>query len=223
MLESFNKVSRLFEDYDYYCLDLLQSLIILPLEKQDYSNIKTSYETFLNEWIKIENEISNEFYNLYILKEMIDVARKVRPEYMKSGTRNSALSLFRNTLYDTLNKVSKFCIPKNLHFEKLLCSLYVLGKNIEGILFEIIEARMVVKHKEYDKMLLSTTEQIFATINANIQDDYDYNENTQILIIDNVLKKNDIFKLPKDEIDNINELNILARGTYIHDLYMIGK
>ena len=221
MLEPHNKISRLFDQYDYYCLDLLQSLIILPLEKQDYSNIKKSYETFLCEWIKIENEISNEFYNLYILKEIIDVARLVRPEYMKSQTRDKAIATFRNTLYDTLNKVSAFCIPKNLHFEKLLCSMYVLCKNMEGILFEIIDARMRDKKKEYDKMLLETTEQIFATINVNLPDEYVYNENTQILIVDNVLKTNDIFQIPTDEIDNINNLNQLARGTYINDLYKL--
>jgi len=219
LLESFNNVSRLFEDYDYYCLDLLQSLIILPLEKQDYSDIKKSYETFLTEWIKIENEISSEFYNLYILKEIIDVARNVRPEYMRNETREQAIGIFRKTLYETLNKVSKFCIPKNLHFEKLLCSLYVLAKNIEGILYEVIGARMDDKNKEYDRLLLKSTEQIYATINVNIPDEYIYNENTQVLIVDNVRKTNDIFQIPKEELDNINKLHPLAKGTYINDLY----
>jgi hypothetical protein len=219
LLESYNSVSRLFEDYDYYCLDLLQSLIILPLEKQDYADIKKSYETFLTEWIKIENEISSEFYNLYILKEVIDSARQVRPDYMRNETREQALTVFRKSIYETLNKVSKFCIPKNLHFEKLLCSLYVLAKNIEGILYEIIDVRMEDKNKEYDRLLLKSTEQIYATINANIQDEYIYNENTQILIIDNVNKKNDIYQIPKEEIDIVNKLHPLAKGTYINDLY----
>jgi hypothetical protein len=223
LLESYNNVSRLFEDYDYYCLDLLQSLIILPLEKQDYTDIKKSYETFLTEWIKIENEISSEFYNLYILKEIIDVARNVRPEYMRNETREQAIGIFRKTLYETLNKVSKFCIPKNLHFEKLLCSMYVLAKNIEGILYEVITSRMEDKNKEYDRLLLKSTEQIYATINVNIPDEYVYNENTQVLIIDNVRKTNDIFQIPKEEIDNINKLHPLAKGTYINDLYNLSN
>jgi len=154
LLESYNTSSRLFEDCDYYCLDLFQSLIILPLEPQDYSNIRTSYETFLSEWIKIENEISNEFYNLYILKELVDVARTVRPEYLQTETREFAVTEFRNKLYETLRKVSAFCVPKNIHFEKLLCSMYVFSKNIEGMLYEIIEKRIKKKNLEYDKMLL---------------------------------------------------------------------
>jgi hypothetical protein len=66
---------------------------------------------------------------------------------------------------------------------------------------------------------LKSTEQIYATINANIQDEYIYNENTQILIIDNVNKKNDIYQIPKEEIDIVNKLHPLAKGTYINDLY----
>lgn len=221
LLETFNTTSRLFDKYDYYCLDLFQSLIILPLEKQEYGDIQKSYETFLTEWCKIENEISNEFYNLYILKEIIDVARDVRPDYMKSSSREKAIGNFRRSLYDTLNKVSKFCIPKNLHFEKMLCSMYVLAKNIEGILFDVIEKQVDKKQVEYNKMLLQSPEQIFATVNVNIQDEYKYNDNTQILIIDNVLKKNDLFKIPSEEIENINNLSPLARGTYIHDLYKL--
>jgi len=219
LLESHSEKSRLFKDYDYYCLDLLQSLIILPLEYQDHSNIQKSYGTFLTEWVKIENEISNDFYNLYILKELIDSARKIRPDYMKSETRERSLSEFRKSIYDSLNKVAKFCIPKGVHYEKLLCSMFVLSKCIEGILFEIIDARVKAKKIEYDKMLLQSSEQIFATVNVNLEDSYQFNENTQILLIDNVLKKNDIFKVPAEEIDNINNINPLARGMYINELY----
>ena len=47
--------------------------------------------------------------------------------YIEGENEKHTLTQFNN--YETLNKVSKFCIPKNLHFEKLLCSLYVLAKN----------------------------------------------------------------------------------------------
>ena len=219
ILQNHNDISKLFDDYDYYCLDLLQSLIILPLEKQNYSNIHKSYKTFLNEWIKIEREITNEFYNIYILKELVDIARHVRPYYIKPETRNQSITIFRNSIYESLNKISKFCRPKDIHFEKLLCSMYVLAKNIEGILYEVISTRMEDKQKEYDKMLLQSTEQIFAVVNVNIKDDYIYNKNTTVLIIDNVNKKNAIYQVPENEIDNINNLNPLTRGMYISDLY----
>ena len=83
MLEIYNNSSKIFKDYDYYCVDILQSLIILPLQAQDFSNMGKIFKTFLKEWSKIENEISNEFYNIYILKEVVNIARNIRPEYLK--------------------------------------------------------------------------------------------------------------------------------------------
>lgn len=218
LLQPHNTVSRLFDTYDYYCLDILQSLIILPLETQDSKSIKVSYETFLAEWVKIENEISNEFYNLYILKEITDVARFIRPDYMRAQTRDRAISIFRKSVYEIIGKVSKFCIPKALNFEKLLCSMYVLAKSIEGILYEIIRKRVEEKKREYDKMLLCSVEEIFATINVNIQDDYEYKKETQIMIVDMVSQKNTIFEIPENEVENVNSIHPLARGTYIYDL-----
>ena len=51
------------------------------------------------------------------------------------------------------------------------------------------------------------------------KEEYEYNENTQVLIIDNVSKTQDIFKIPTEELEHINSLNPIARGTYINDLY----
>ena len=38
-------------------------------------------------------------------------------------------------------------------------------------------------------------------------------------IIDVENETNDLFELPEDEIDNLNELNNLSRGCYVYDLY----
>ena len=71
-LENYNKCSTIFEDYEHFCIDILQSLVILPLESQDYSQIHKAYETFVQEFYKIESQISSSYYNLYILKGIVD-------------------------------------------------------------------------------------------------------------------------------------------------------
>jgi hypothetical protein len=58
VLQEYNDCSKLFENYDQYCLDIMQSLIISPLEKSDFSKIGVSFITFLNEFSKIEKEIT---------------------------------------------------------------------------------------------------------------------------------------------------------------------
>ena len=219
MLDIENNTSKIFKDFDYYCIDILQSLIILPLQEQDYSNIGKSFKAFLKEWSKIENEISNEFYNIYILKEVVNIARNIRPEYLKKETRAEAITIFQKNIYKAINKVSAFCNPKNINFEKFLCSLLLLAENIEGMLYEVITTRMEEKQKQYDKLPLQSLEQIYAAIDVNIKDTYTYNKDTVFCIIDVENETNDLFKIPEDEVENINEINNLSKGCYIYDLY----
>ena len=79
--------------------------------------------------------------------------------------------------------------------------------------------KMKVKEKEYKKLPVSSVEEIYAIISTNIPDEYEYNENTKILLIDNFKKEcNLIESIPKEEINNINNLTLLARGCYINDI-----
>jgi hypothetical protein len=219
MIEKKNNISKLFYKFDIYCIDIIQTLIILPLQEQSYDDIELTYVTFLNEWVKIENQISNPFYNLYILKGLIDVARTVRPEYINKNTRYNAVSMFQKEIYDLLDSVAKFCRPKDVHFEKLLCSLYLFSKSVEGLLFEIMKKRMSDKQKEYDNLPVTSIDEIYAIINTNIPDEYVYNEKTKVLVMDMDTKDCKLYTLPKEELKNINKITHLARGSYIYDLY----
>ena len=218
-IEEENDISDLFAEYDHYCFDILQSLIILPLEEQNHANIEKAYKVWLSEWVKIENEISSHFYNLYILKGVVDAARQVRPDYKCNSTREEAVNTFKRVIYERINKVSKFCSPKNVHFEKMLCSLLVLSRSMEGMLYDIISERMEIKKKEYERLPLKSTEQIFAAIETNIQDEYVYNENTTVIIYDSVKEETNFLKLEKEYIKIINKMHPLCRGTAIYDIY----
>jgi hypothetical protein len=219
MLAPYNTESKLFQEYDHYCIDLLQSLIILPLETQDYDNIEVSYQTFMKEWLKIENQIGSAFYNLYILKGIVDAARFVRAGYTEYDSRANAICTFREKVFERIDEVSKFCNIKNIHYEKLLCSLYVLSRNIEGIYYELMNKQMREKEKQYKKLPLKNIEQIYAAIECNLEDSYIYKENTIVYIINSLNNTSDIYQIPKEQIENINTLHPIARGTFIYDLY----
>jgi hypothetical protein len=217
MIEIHNTNSRIFEDYDYYCIDIIQSLIILPLQEQNYDNISDSFKTFINEFVKIENEVSNSFYNLYILKEIVDSAREIRPEYMNKDTRQQSIYIFKKNVLDKINKVAKFCNPKNINFEKMLCSLLLFAKNIEGILYNVIENRMEQKYKEYDQLDFENIEEIYGIIENTIPDEYVFNEKSKIMVVDNIKKENRIIELNSDMVKSLNELENLSKGCYIYD------
>ena len=218
MLEKVNKSSSLFSEYDYYCIDILQTLVIIPLEKQNTDDFETSYQVFMKEWIKIENEISNPFYNIYILKKLVDSARFLRPRYYRKKSRDDAIRVFKKNVFDAVSSVSKYCMLKTVHFERMLCSLLIFARCLEGVLYKIMTERVKEKNKEYSKLPLKSVEEIFAVINTNIPDEYEYNEKTQVLVIDNVKKDCKLIKkLPDELLENINEITNLSKGCYIND------
>jgi hypothetical protein len=219
MLEDYNQSSSLFEKFEHYCIDILQSLIITPLEPQSYSSIGISYQAFLQEWCKIENEISDEFFNLHVLKGLVDAARHVRAAYHSKSTRAAAITDFSNMVYERINTVGRFCRPKKVDFEKLLCSLLVLAKCIEGVLYDMTDLRMRDKLAEYEKLPVNSTEQIYGVIDTNIEDKYIYNENTSVSIFDCVRKESRMMSITKEQADFINGVHHLCRGSALYQIY----
>lgn len=223
ILRGYNKKSNLFDNYDHFCIDLIQSLIILPLEEQKYTNIDQSYTTFLKEFIKIENEIGNPFYNLYILKGIVDFAREIRVDYMNIDSRQKAINYFRRSIFERINCVANYCKPKSINFEKMLCSLLCLSKNVEGILFDVVEARMLEKQKRYDKLSLRSTEQIYGAIEANIPDKYKFNDNTTVFVMNCITENCTVLELTPEICEEVNNTHSLSKGMYLYSLYKKNK
>lgn len=214
-----NKDSKVFDKYEHYCLDLIQSLIILPLEKRNYKDIHISYKAFVKEFVKIENVIGDSFYNLYILKGIVDLARDVRSDYLRVSTRENAIRHFRIGIHDIIDRLTAWCRPKNIHYELMLCSLLEFARKMEGCLYNVITKVMKRKCDEYAKLPLKSVEQIYGAIEVNIPDEYVYNEKTKVFIFDGVNETTNTMYLSPEYVDEINDLHPLARGTYMYNLY----
>lgn len=210
--------SLLFEDYDHYCIDLLQSLIVLPIEKQSYSKCKKAYAVFLDQWIKIENEISNPFYNLHILRCVIDAARSVRSAYLDIESRDSCIVDFSKMVYGSINEVSKFCKPKKLNMETLLCSLLLLGKNIEGLYNKFLNTRNRRKEEAESKLKVKSVMEVYNILDKNIENKYVYTKDTKILVVDSVTKTSytaTMENITEDILEKINNTNSFELGNNI--------
>lgn len=218
-IEGYGEESTIFTEYENFCIDIFQTLIILPIEKQNSSHIKKAFKTFIKEWMKIENLISSAYYNLFILKGTVSAARYVRAAYMDENTSADAVKKFSEMVHETINKVAGFCNPKNINYEKMLCSMYVFSSCIEGIYFDANEERDEDKQKSYKKLPLKSPEQIYAAIDTNIPTKYVYNKNTVIFMMDSIENKTGVFSLKPEEIENINKSHSFVRGTILYDLY----
>ena len=124
---------------------------------------------------------------------------------------------FKKSVYASIDKIAKFCKPKDINFEKMLCSLLLFAKSVEGVLYNVIENRMVEKYKEYDELEFESIEEIYGIIETKMPDEYIFNEKSQIMVIDNVEKNNKLLSLDEEQIKNINELDNLSRGCYVYD------
>ena len=222
LLSDYNQISSLFREYEHHCLDIVQSLIFLPLQEQDYSNIHISYRAFLKEWVKIENQISSSYYNLYILKGVVDAARRVGAAYRDKESRKGALVDFQRAVGERINFVVKFCRTNTINFEVMLCSLLVLARSMEGILHDVVFSLTSKKEREYAKLPLKSVEQIYAAIEANLEDEYVYSKNTSVIVLDSVKGNTELYELDDDSSKVVNNLHPIARGTYIYGLYKQG-
>ena len=165
-------------------MDILLSLITLPVKEQKYENLSVSYNSFLKEFIKIEEQISSPFYCLYILKCITNSAVCVKNDYENSKeSRLTALNYFRSSILERIDSVALYFNSKKINFEILLCSLLCLIKNIEGMLYNLLLYEEQKKNKKYDKLLLKTPIEILTAIELSIPLTYELTDKTTLLVI----------------------------------------
>ena len=206
--------SILFKSYMVYCLDILQSLVILPFEKHKTTDMEVSFDTFVNEWIKIENQLNSNKLKLYILNSITQRAITCRGDYYDSNTRKKAITDFRRSIYTDINQVLSFCKLDGIDFEKMLCSLYVFSQSIEGILFNISNKCNEYREELTELVEIKNTENFFCVFDVNLSDNYIYNKNSKVVILEEPMTT---IQLSDEILEDINDITSLTRGTYIYD------
>jgi hypothetical protein len=214
--------SNIFKKYPHYCIDIIQTLITLPLEKLAKSDLEVSYTIMVNEFYKIEKELSSSIYHVYIFKNIVDSARKVKTMY--STDRKEAVRIFKSDILDVIRSVADFCIPKKLHYEKLLCSLYCFANASQRILFDVIKNKNSETTQQYNELPLNTVEQIYGAIETNIEHNYKFNKSTIVNIYDSYAKSmSSISNLPTELINILNSTHPLLQGSVLNDYIKYSK
>jgi len=219
LIKDYNTSSDLFENYDHYAVDILQTLVIMPIEKQPYEEIGVTFRAFLREWIKIENEISDPFFNLYILQGVVEAARHVRAAYYSPESRESAIVDFQRLITTRINKVVRFCKPKRVHHEKLLCSLIVLATCMEGVFYEAVTRRMCDKEAEYTQLDVKCTDHVYGAVAGNLRDSYTYSDKTKVFVFDTVRQETGMLFIDQAQATAANEIHSLCVGPMLYELY----
>jgi hypothetical protein len=211
------KRSKFFKNQGHHIVDLMQALVELPVYKRKTEDeIDDLAGVLVTEFYKIEKEISSEFYNMYIMKNMIDSTIKNRSLYIEKETREKAVQNFKNDILKTIDSLVKFCNPK-INWEKLLCCLLCISKCIENICYEKLKKLMSIKKADYNNMRLKNTTEIFEAIEANIPSHFFFDDKSVIYVWDCVNQKSYKMKLNKSMINSLNETHPFERGTILYE------
>lgn len=189
LLDEINESSELFEHYDHYCIDILQTLAVLPLKHHSTKSLELNFSTFLLDFVKIENEIGSPFYSLYFLKNMIEVVRGLKDKYVDKTTSKEAVNYFTACVNDILRSIINFADIKNVNYERLLCSTILLGKNIEGIYYEFMKNRQTKRVKIFKNVPFKKHIDVFNEIRKEFDMEYIMNSNTVVMHIDSINEK----------------------------------
>ena len=211
------KRSKFFKNQGHHIVDLMQALVELPVYKRKTEDeIDDLAGVLVTEFYKIEKEISSEFYNMYIMKNMIDSTIKNRSLYIEKETREKAVQNFKNDILKTIDSLVKFCNPK-INWEKLLCCLLCISKCVENICYEKLKKLMSIKKADYNNMRLKNTTEIFEAIEANIPSHFFFDDKSVIYVWDCVNQKSYKMKLNKSMINSLNETHPFERGTILYE------
>ena len=210
--------SKLFKECDVYAFDILQSLIVLPLKKRCYKDIKSVYKIFVDEWNKIEDEINNQFFNLYVLKDLVNAARYVDKLYKDTSTRVDAVNEFKRLVVASVDRISKYCRLKDINYEKILCSLFLLVRCIEGFCFDVIDNQMDVKNDEYEKMEVENIDEIIEKICAISDYDIEIDNDSIIIVVDSDKEIICSFNVNIDD-EEFENFNNFKKQKIIENLY----
>ena len=213
------KRSKFFKEQGHHIVDLFESLITLPLRSRDTKDdIEDLVGCVVSEFLKIEKEVSSDFYNMYIFKTIIEVARTYRKEYLNKETRNDAVIYFKEDILECIDSVVSFCNPKGVMWEKLLCSLLCLAKCIENFCYEKLRKLMSYKKANYNKMLLKNTTEIYEALEANMPSHFYFDKETTIYVWDCIQQKSYKIKISEDHLDVINQSHPYERGTLLLEI-----
>lgn len=141
----------MISDSPHIFIDILHSLITLPLQKQVYDKLPEVIGIFCKEFNKISTEINDDDISVYIFRKIVDIAGLVRADYLlgKMESVDRFEKMLGNQLYST---IKYFKIPSGILFEKLLFSILYIARGMEGILYRLMDIREYERRQQRFKI-----------------------------------------------------------------------
>jgi hypothetical protein len=212
--------SSLFTYFPHICIDILHTLVWLPMRlgKRKIKTLVQSYNYIINEVSKIERELNDSFYTLFVLRKMVDFARAYKSQFELLETREQAIINFERDTFDQVRQLVSFVTLKDVNFHLLLCSLLAFGEQLEYHLAYGLDVHMKRKFEIYSSMPIQRTDHIYALFDMNFKDSYIYNSKTKIYLFDRITKTKTFIDIDEEIAYKINRMPQHTRGMFLYDL-----
>ncbi len=207
LIDEDGKKSRFFDECGHFAVDILQYLITLPLRPRNVPEIYHAFILVRNEFIRLEKEIGSTYFLLYIFKGAVEAVADTKDEYVH-GDEKEALRKFRHRMYDIINSVAKYTKAK-IDYEKLYIGLLGMARASEGLLYNVVKARMKDKERQKRRMEIRDMEDMARLIYFKYQDDYDLDEKNRIMVVDHMRKMRYEIHIPPIDIKKYNSIRKL--------------
>lgn len=182
------KNTCIFQKEPYFCIELLSSLIILPLQKQNIGRSRVYFNTWLGEMNKIFKVVRNSKIMLCVMKRIMNAVREVRSDYLAKNNPTSnrhAKQYFKNELFQSVSDFVSFVdITKDVHIDKLICSTIGLSQCIEGIYFRLMDGMSRIHNSYLNQMPTSKVLDMLNIIDYNIPSSIQFEQGQKVIVHD---------------------------------------
>lgn len=140
--------SSFIEENEAIFVDIICTLIILPLEEKAYKGVDSYIKTFLEEWYKIERWFFVKEEKIYILKNIVSFISKE----MSADTKVDYVHAFKANLNDLIDNYGYKILLQDINFKNLYDSIVGMSICFEGIMFKLSQRCVKRKAKEWALM-----------------------------------------------------------------------
>jgi hypothetical protein len=207
----------------YDIIDMINSLIILPLKHKDFGDIEKHMKDFCESWEEVEKWISTSKHKIFVLKIFINA---IREEFVKTKKQTSAISTHQRCIVQSIEKYVKSETPSWIIIsdevvKKLYFSIINLSECFEGFLFKQTSITTMRKEKEYqilEKHFKTSFDVYHHFLEPFISDSPVIKLNDYIVVMDACNKKT--FSCFITDLDFVKTLNLIEDDELkVHTLF----
>jgi hypothetical protein len=204
-----------FQKYDYEMVDMIGSLIILPLRSKKSDDLVDSLNKFFKEWLKIERWIGPSHMKIFVFKSIID---RIRTDLLESGDQEGLnIVNFQKIIYKIMNEVGDNIILSSLNYEIFYKSIISLSDCFEGIMFKANQKCISRKNKEYSRLSVQSSLEMYQLVEPFISVDYEIKHGDYFVVLNAIEETTSSFVLK--DLETIRAVNAMDRTDRAEYLY----